>query len=131
MKEIRYTIPEFLDMQRTGERIDKLGYKAKKQIKKAIAIGIGTTLFLVNNPSMVFAAVDLTEIDVLGMTFLTIIRRIAYWLVLIGAIAELIKCVRQGGSKEDIMQVIMRYVLIYAALFLIPKIFDLITTTLS
>lgn len=132
LKEKTYTIPEFLEMQRAGERIDKLGYRVKKHINKAIATGIGATMFLVNHPALAFAdGSGLEEIDKLGFMFLTIVRRVGYWLALICAIVELIKCMREGGNKQDIGQIIMKYILIYAALFLIPKAFDIITGALS
>lgn len=131
LKEESYTIAEFLEMQRMEKEIDNFGYKAKKQINKAIATGIGATMFLVNHPSLAFASDGLEEIDKLGFMFLTIVRRVGYWLALICAIVELIKCIREGGNKQDVWGVFMKYLLIYAALFLIPKAFDLITKVLS
>lgn len=131
MKEITYTIPEFLAMQRAEQKIDNLSRKGKKQINNIIGVGVGTTMFLINNPSIVFADSGLEEIDVLGMTFLTIIRRIGYWVAILFAIIELIKCVREGGDKQDIMSIAMKYIVIYSVLFLIPKAFDMITNILS
>lgn len=131
MKEITYTIPEFLAMQRAEQKIDNLSRKGKKQINNIIGAGVGATIFLINNPSIVFADSGLEEIDLLGMTFLTIIRRIGYWVAILFAIIELIKCVREGGDKQDIMSIAMKYIVIYSVLFLIPKAFDMITNILS
>lgn len=131
LKEKSYTIPEFLEMQRLEKGVDRLSYKAKKQIQKAVAVGLATTTFLINHPSIAFASDAFDEIDKLGFIFLNIIRRFGYWLALLCAIVELLKCVREGGNKQDIWQVIMKYVVIYASLFLIPKAFDLITKALS
>lgn len=131
LKEKSYTIPEFLEMQRAGEIYDGLGHKAKKQLQKAFITGLATTAFLINHPSIVFANSGLEEIDVLGMTFLIIVRRIGYWVAILFAIIELIKCVREGGEKQDIMSIVMKYIVIYAALFLIPKAFDFIGKVLS
>ncbi len=132
-KEKTYTIHEFLEMQRENDSIDnRMKYISENSnLKKIISIGIGATLYIINNPSVAFANSGLDGLDILGNTFLTIIRRLGYWIALICAIAEIIKMASQGGGREEILKVIMKYILIYAALFLIPRLFDLITTTLG
>lgn len=120
LKEKTYSLKEFLEIER-----------CEKRRSNFLAIGLGTTMFLINHPTLAFASDGLEEIDKLGFMFLTIIRRVGYWLALICAITELIKCVREGGDKQDIWGVFMKYLLIYAALFLIPKAFDIITGALS
>lgn len=127
--EETYTIPEFLEMQEKG--IDRLSYRAEKQIKKAVTTGLAATVFLINHPSIAFANSGFEELDILGMTFLTIIRRLGYWVAMLFAVIEVIKCAREGGDKQDIMQIVMKYIVIYATLFLIPKAFDMITKVLS
>jgi|GEM_PF-1518054 len=132
-KEKTYTIHEFLEMQRENDSIDnRMKYISENSnFKKIISIGMGATLYIINNPSVAFANSGLDGIDGLGNIFLTIIRRLGYWIALICAIAEIIKMASQGGGREEILKVIMKYILIYAALFLIPRLFDLITTTLG
>lgn len=122
LKEKTYTLKEFLEKDRKEDENKKINF---------LATGLGTSLFLINNPTLAFANTGLDDIDKLGLTFLTIIRRLGYWIALICAIIDIIKCVREGGGKQDISQVIIKYIFIYAALFLIPKVFDLITVTLS
>jgi len=132
-REQTYTIHEFLEIQRCNASIDnRMKYISQnKSFKRLISIGIGATLYIINNPSVAFANSGLDGLDILGNTFLTIIRRLGYWIALICAIAEIIKMASQGGGREEILKVIMKYILIYAALFLIPRLFDLITTTLG
>lgn len=109
-----YTIHEFLDMNRTNKLDEQT---------RAIGVGLGCTLFLINNPSIALAT-DVSGIDVLGNTFLGIIQRVGYWIALIAAIAEIIKVAMKGGNGNDIGKVILKYVLIYASLFLMPWLFD-------
>lgn len=110
-----YTIHEFLEMQREERNLDKE--------TKALEVGLGCTLFLMNNPCIALAA-DANGIDALGNTFLGIIQRVGYWIALIAAIGEIIKVAMKGGTGSDIGKVILKYVLIYASLFLMPWLFD-------
>lgn len=126
MKEITYTIPEFLEMKRSDELYKKLGHNEKKLITKVIVKGTAMALFLINHPAIAFAADGLDKIDELGLSFLIISRRIAYWILGIAAIYEILKCSRQGGDKKEITEIIMKYVLLYASLFLVPKAFDFV-----
>lgn len=132
-KEQTYTVHEFLEMQRGDISTEnEMKYILEnKNFKKIISAGIGTALYIISKPSIAFANTGLDGLDILGNTFLTIIRRLGYWIALICAITEIIKMASQGGGKEEILKVIMKYILIYAALFLIPKLFDLITATLG
>lgn len=126
MKEITYSIPEFLQMQRAGEAYNKLQSNDKKLITKTIVKGTAMALFLINHPALAFAAEGLDKVDEIGLSFLIISRRIAYWVLGLSAIYELMKCARQGGDKKEMFEIMMKYALLYASLFLVPKIFDLI-----
>lgn len=66
-----------------------------------------------------------TKINSAGNTFLGIFQSIGYWLCLIGAIMEILKCVMNGSSK-DVGKIILKYVLVFASIYLIPFAFDLI-----
>lgn len=126
MKEITYTIPEFLEMKRSDEIYNKLGHKEKVLIQKVMIKGAAMALFLINHPAIAFAAEGLDKVDEIGLSFLIISRRIAYWVLGLSAIYELMKCARQGGDKKEMFEIMMKYALLYASLFLVPKIFDLI-----
>ena len=126
MKEITYTIPEFLERQRSGEIYNRLGRGERTLIQKVMIKGAAMTLFLISHPAMAFAADGLDKIDELGLSFLIISRRIAYWILAIAAIYEILKCSRQGGDKKEITEILMKYILLYATLFLVPKAFDFV-----
>jgi hypothetical protein len=52
-------------------------------------------------------------------------RRIGYWVLLVMCILEVLKCVANGDTKE-IGKIIMKYLLAFMVLFLIPWAFDLV-----
>lgn len=107
-------------------KLENLGVKDSKKFKKQLIIGIGATLFLVNNTDYVLAA-DLGAIDKLGNTFLDIVRRVGYWIALICALVEIIRTSMRGGNNSsEIGKIIMKYLLIYASLYLMPYLFDLV-----
>lgn len=112
-------------------KLENLGIEDTRKFEKRLALGIGVTLFVASNPAYVFA-VDLGAIDNLGNTFLTIIRRVGYWIALICALAEIIKTTTRGGSNNsEIGKIIMKYSLVYASLYLMQNIFDLIREALK
>lgn len=65
------------------------------------------------------------KIDSAGIMFFGILQSIGYWLCLIGCIMEILKSVMNGTSK-DIGRVMLKYLLIFASLYLMPWAFDLI-----
>lgn len=67
----------------------------------------------------------MARVNMAGNMFLGIIQTIAFWLCLIGAIIEILKCVANGSSK-DIGRILMKYLLIFASVYLLPFAFDLI-----
>lgn len=108
-------------------KLENLGMKDSKKFEKQLIIGIGTALFLVSNPSIVMAAVDLSSIDKLGNTFLDIVRKVGYWIALIGAIKDIIKATMRGGnSTGEIGKIIMLYILAFGSLYLMPSLFDMV-----
>ena len=72
MKEVTYTIPEFLEMQRSGEIYNRLGHGERTLIQKVMIKGAAMALFLINHPAIAFAADGLDKIDELGLSFLII-----------------------------------------------------------
>ena len=67
----------------------------------------------------------IARIDSAGYMFFGIIQSIGYWLCLIGCIMEILKSVMNGSSKE-VGKLMMKYILIFAALYLMPFAFNLI-----
>lgn len=107
-------------------KLENIGIRNGKTFRKELVIGLGTTLFLINNPSICFGA-DLGKIDILGNKFLEIVRRVGYWIALISALVEIIKtATRSGNNNSEIAKIIMKYLLIYATLYLMPWLFDMV-----
>ena len=64
-------------------------------------------------------------IDGLGWTLLGLIREWAYWILLIWCIVEIIRAGISGESKKT-LPIVMKYVIIFASMYLIPGLFDAI-----
>ena len=65
------------------------------------------------------------KIDSAGIMFLGLAQSIGYYLCLIGCIVEILKSVMNGTSK-DAGKIMMKYILYFAALYLMPFAFDMI-----
>ena len=64
-------------------------------------------------------------IDSLGWTLLALVRHWAYWILLIWCIVDVIKSGLSGDSKKT-LPIVLKYVVIFASMYLIPAIFDAI-----
>lgn len=134
-KEITMTIPQFLQYQR-GEKTIKdievengLENMATKimnddRLKKITVFTIAS----LNCTSTVYAdtAQAVSKINNAGNAFLTIFQSVGYWLCLIGCIMEILKSVMNGSSK-DVGRIMLKYILIFAALYVMPFAFKLIS----
>lgn len=97
-----------------------------KKLKKQIVVSIATALFILNNPIRVMA-VDLGAIDKLGNTFLVIIQRVGYWIALAAALTEIIRAgMKAGNSTSEIGKIILHYLLLFASLYLMPYLFNMV-----
>lgn len=130
-KEIIMTIPQFNAIQRgemTYKDINKMESIATQVLKNERIRKI-TVLTIASLNLMVKVSADATDsinkINQAGYMFLGIFQSIGYWLCLIGAIMEILKSIMNGSSK-DVGRVMLKYILIFASIFLIPFAFDLI-----
>jgi len=71
----------------------------------------------------VFAAQS--AIDKLGWTLLTLIRQWAKWILILWCIIDVIRSGCAGDAKKT-LPILMKYVIIFASMYLIPEIFDAI-----
>lgn len=109
---------------RTFTHKEFLEYKKKDMYKRnVIVFSIATINFL--NPIVANAEVDITKIDDLGNRFLDVIRGGGYWIILIIAVADIIKTAMKGG-KNEIGNALIKYLLIYASLYILPLLFNMI-----
>lgn len=99
-------------------------YKNKEELKRNITIfTLATTMYL--NPVVAYAETDLTKIDGLGNRFLNTIRIGGYWIILIVAVADIIRIAMKGG-KNEIGNAIIKYLVIYSSMYILPLLFDMI-----
>ena len=72
----------------------------------------------------------LNNIDKIGFVFLSIFQKVGYWGCLLGCFVEILKSLMNTGTK-DIWKIFMKYMVIFAILYLLPWAFDLIKETFS
>ena len=124
-KEIM-TINEFLNMTRESNLERVLN---NKKIKTMAIVGMAIGLSLLN-AKVTGAAQNTDAIDKLGNTFLSLVRKSGYWICLVMGIVNCIKVGLQGGDKAgDIAKVIFKYVLVFASLYLLPFLFDIVESS--
>lgn len=125
-KEIM-TISEFLNMTRESELERFLN---NKKFKSVVIVGVAIGLCLINTKvtgAATNTALNTDSIDKLGNTFLSLVRKSGYWICLVMGIVNCVKVGLQGGDKAgDIAKVIFKYVLVFASLYLLPFLFDLV-----
>lgn len=68
---------------------------------------------------------SLDKIDLAGNKILKIFRRIGYWVILVKAIQDIIKCAMSGDTRS-LGSIVVKYILIYGALFFLPWILRLV-----
>lgn len=93
-------------------------------MKKKIFILIIIITIILIFYSTSFAA-NLDKLDSTGNRILTIFRRIAYWVILIKAIQDVMKCAMSGDTRS-IGGIITKYILMYGALFMLPWLLKLV-----
>lgn len=95
---------------------------ANSELKKRAIFVLGS-LFYIND--IVYASDQLGKVDVVGNTMLQMVRKIGYWICIIGCIIDICKALMQGDTKS-IAKIMMKYALAFAALFVFPWILDTI-----
>ncbi|MBU3098404.1 MULTISPECIES: hypothetical protein [Clostridium] len=108
----QYTKYQECDIEKLSSQLTK-----NKKIKKFVITLLGCTLYFKN----VFASTK--GIDSLGWTLLGLIRHWAYWILLIWCIVDVVKSGLSGDSKKT-LPIVLKYVIIFASMYLIPVIFD-------
>ncbi|WP_143318437.1 hypothetical protein [Clostridium sp. HBUAS56017] len=93
--------------------------------KRKIIFVLGVGMFVLNNPKLVMAA-DLSSIDVLGNKFLDIIRKAGYWIILAVALTEIIRTGLKGGGGSEVGKAIIKYLLIFSSLYVLPTLFNMV-----
>ena len=121
MKKEIMTLPEFLAMTRKDElEVVATKIRKNKRIERMTVFVLGSLMY----SQKVFAG-GTGKIDNAGITILGVCRQIGYWACIIMCVIEIIRSLMQGDTKS-ISKIISKYVLGFAALYLVPWIFDLI-----
>lgn len=84
----------------------------KQKIVMATATGITTT----------------TGLDPLGWKLLRLIRKWAKWVLILICILEILKSGMNGESKKT-LPIVIKYLTIYIALFIVPEIYDAVESS--
>lgn len=87
-------------------------------LRKAAAV-FSTSIVMSITTLPCFAAEGIDKVDIAGNRILMIVRRIGYWVILIKAVYDVIGSIKNRDMKE-LGQVILFYLILYAALFFIP-----------
>lgn len=97
---------------------------SSKKMEKATIVFLAAIL----EAQKVYALSDGKGIDHLGYVLINMIRQYAYYILIIMCILEVIRAVASGDSKK-ILSIIMKYLLVFIAMYLIPGLFDTIRAT--
>lgn len=100
------------------------GIKINQKYNRILITALGIALFSIN----VFAKG--TGIDGLGWMLLNLIRSWAYWICILMCILDVVKA-GIGGDSGKILNIVMKYVLIFITMYLVPSIFDGIKESFS
>lgn len=133
-KEITMTIPQFLAYERGEKSIKDIELEnglesiATKIIKDERVRKMAVfTIASLNYISIAYAGVEEAnaKVNSVGLMIFSSIQTIGYWLCLIGCIMEILKSVMNGSSK-DVGKIMIKYLAIFASLYLMPFAFNFI-----
>jgi hypothetical protein len=112
-KKTTMSVSEFLnkDNETIASKIIK-----NKTLKKITVILLGSLMY----SQKVFAAGK--GPDAVGYLLLNFIRKWAFWILLLMCIVEVVRAGVSGDSKK-IMSIIMKFILIFASMYIVPEIF--------
>jgi len=121
------SIPEFLNSTKkyTSNKMVVLENTVKhsRKFEKVLII----TMAIVMNISV--CAAKAGGIDGLGYMIIDLIRHWAYFILIIMCIVEVIRA-GIGGDSNKILSIVMRYLLIFMSMYLVPDLFDAIRDAL-
>lgn len=105
----------------SNEKVEILASKLSKtkRTRRFIVTLLGLSLYC----GKVFAATS--PIDKLGLTLLNLIRQWAKPILVVWCLVEVIRSGLAGDAKKT-LPILMKYVIIFASMYLIPEIFDAI-----
>lgn len=124
-----YTIKEFMLLETLEDEkmLDKMiGHIKKNPVLYAKLVYIvAITLFSLSNPSSCYALGSdaLGWIDSLGHDAMEVVQKVGFYIISTMGILDVIKETTRGGT-HNLSSLTTRYVILIAALFLLPKCLD-------
>lgn len=119
------TIREIKRERKELQKMDSIAGKIMEnpRLKKLVVF----TIAGLNYASTVLADTNAAaeKINTGGFMILGIVQTIGYWLCLIGCIMEILKAIMNGSSK-DVGKIMLKYLLVFGSLYLMPFGFNLI-----
>lgn len=134
MKDISMSLNQFIDLSNNKKSLIQIRFEnldlnrllENKKFKNFLIGGLAVGIHLINTKT-VFAAPDLSGIDRMGMTFLHIVQNAGYWICLVMGIVSVLKEITKGGDNVgNIGKVILKYIISFASLYMLPYFFDIV-----
>lgn len=134
MKDISMSLNQFIDLSNNKKNLTQIRFEnldlnrllENKKFKNFLIGGLAVGIHLINTKT-VFAAPDLSGIDRMGITFLHIVQTAGYWICLVMGIVSVLKEITKGGDNVgNIGKVILKYIISFASLYMLPYFFDIV-----
>lgn len=131
-KPIIMSLPEFMGLERKETTLQYIKeshvfyYRGENFLNKIMENSRVKKAAVVFMATMLYSQKALAAgkgIDALGITLITLIRQWAYWILIIMCIIEIIRA-GAGGDSKKILGIVMKYLLIFASMYLVPTLFD-------
>lgn len=139
-RKVTMSIPEFCALNRGEVTLSQIYLnrqatrslekicRRNSQIAKFVVFFLASILLI---PNTVFAStVDVSKIDKLGQTLLTLVQNIGYWFCIIMAAKEILTSLMQNQAKE-VGGIILKHILAFGGFYALPWAFDLIKDLLG
>jgi len=133
MKNGEMTLSEIKRNHRDDYNIEKFANYILKnnRLTKVVVVALAVTIMILNWNMSHLAIATVANgkgIDILGNKLLGLFKLYGKWILLVVCSLESIKSGVNGDSKK-ILSIVVKYLLIYLSLFLVPELFDMITAS--
>lgn len=94
-----------------------------KRLYKVLVFTISSVGLATNK---VYANINegLEKTDAFGEQLLTIVQRVGFWVAVIGCLVEILVSVfKKGGGQKEIINIVFKWLLIFASFYIVPALF--------
>ena len=102
---------------------------ARKTVVVLLAVGLTIVSYKSQDQAVVVSgsmATGLAKVDNVGYMLLKLAQKFGKWAFLVMGLVNVIRDGMEGASKDSIIKTIIRYLIMFASLFALPWMFDLI-----